>query len=75
MKAILAAFAGAACLLLDFAATGYGPGIFSGMPAPQNPVTGSILFTAASAFTAMATYSAQGRTELASTWPVRTIII
>jgi hypothetical protein len=59
MKAMLAAFAGAACLLcstavhatpfkLDFTATGYGPGIFSGTSAPQNPVTGSILFTASS---------------------------
>jgi hypothetical protein len=59
MKTILAAFAGAACLLcstavhatpykLEFSASGYGPGIFSATGAPQNPVTGSILFTAAS---------------------------
>ena len=33
---------------LDFTAGGYGPGIFSGTPAPQSLVTGSILFQAAS---------------------------
>jgi hypothetical protein len=59
MKKIIAAFAGAACLLcataahatpfkMEFTASGYGPGIFSGTAAPQNPVTGSILFSAAS---------------------------
>ncbi len=32
---------------LDFTASGFGPGIFSGTAAPQNPVTGSITFTAA----------------------------
>jgi hypothetical protein len=59
MKAIIAAIAGATCLLcstlvhatpfkLDFTASGYSPGIFSGTTAPQNPVSGSIWFTAAS---------------------------
>ena len=59
MKKTIAAFAGAACLLcstlahatvykLDFTASGYGPGIFGGATAPQNSVTGSIQFTAAS---------------------------
>jgi len=59
MKAILAAFAGATCLLcatavhatpfkMEFTASSFGPGIFSSSAAPQSPVTGSILFTAAS---------------------------
>ena len=59
MKKTIAALAGAACLLcstlahatvykLDFTASGYGPGIFGGAVAPQNSVTGSIQFTAAS---------------------------
>jgi len=58
MKTSIAALAGAACLLcsaaahatvykLDFTASGYGPGIFGGATAPQNAVTGSIQFTAA----------------------------
>jgi hypothetical protein len=59
MKKIITALASAACLLcstaatatpykLDFTASGYSPGIFSGTVAPQNPVSGSIMFTAAS---------------------------
>lgn len=59
MKKSLAALAGAACLLcstaanatlyaLDFTASGFGPGIFAGMTAPQTSVKGSISFTAAS---------------------------
>lgn len=59
MKAILTALTGATCLLcattahatpfeLTFTATGFGPGIFSSSNAPQSPVSGSILFTAAS---------------------------
>jgi len=59
MKKTITAIAGAACLLcsagaqatvykLDFTASGYGPGIFGGAIAPQNAVTGSIQFTAAS---------------------------
>src|SRR5437764_15222778 len=59
MKAILAALTGAACLLcattvhatpfkLEFTASSYPTGIFSGTAAPQDPVSGSILFTAAS---------------------------
>jgi hypothetical protein len=59
MKKSLAALAGAACLLfstvaaatpykLDFTASGFGTGLFSGTSAPQDPVKGSIFFTAAS---------------------------
>jgi hypothetical protein len=59
MKAIFVALASATCLLcstaahatpfkLEFTASGYSLGIFAGSAAPQNPVTGSILFTAAS---------------------------
>jgi hypothetical protein len=33
---------------LDFSASNFGPGIFSSTAAPQNPVSGSITFTAAS---------------------------
>lgn len=57
MNKFLTVLAGAACLLcstvaqatvykLDFTASGFSPGIFSNLPAPQNPVTGSITFTA-----------------------------
>lgn len=59
MKKTISTFAGVACLLcstlahatvykLDFTASGYGPGIFGAAAAPQNSVTGSIQFTAAS---------------------------
>lgn len=59
MKKTIATLAGAACLLcasaanatlykVDFTTSGYGPGIFSGLAAPQNSVNGSITFTAAS---------------------------
>jgi hypothetical protein len=58
MKKMLAALAGAVCLLcsasanatpykLEFTTTGFGPGIFSRTTAPQSTVTGSIFFTAA----------------------------
>lgn len=33
---------------LDFTVSSFTPGIFSALPAPQNPVSGSIVFTAAS---------------------------
>jgi hypothetical protein len=59
MKKTIAILASAACLLcsataqatpykLDFTASGYSSGIFNGTTAPQNPVTGSIFFSAAS---------------------------
>jgi hypothetical protein len=57
MNKTLAAFVTATCLLcsaganatpfkLEFTASGFGAGIFSGTTAPQNPITGSIFFTA-----------------------------
>lgn len=59
MKKIIATVAGAACLFftsaaqagvfkLDFTVAGFSEGIFSKLPAPQDPISGSILFTAAS---------------------------
>jgi hypothetical protein len=59
MKKTIPVLASAACLLcsasayatpykLDFTASGYSPGIFSGTTAPQNPVSGSIFFSASS---------------------------
>ena len=59
MRKIIATIAGAACLFcasaaqagvfkLDFTVAGFGKGIFSNLSAPQDPISGSILFTAES---------------------------